>query len=470
MPGREPADRCLAVLGQLALGMQNQPKGRLTQVGKGRAAEMIAGQFREAAEEERLERARKFLAQNEVDSGIIASRGSDVRFWHLTFQEYLAARAIAGLPDNKQQELLLTGDKLYRPEWREVMLLLGGVLVRQGAAKVDGLLGAVLERTPAEAHLKLKARCAGLLGAMLRNLRPATYEFADKRYEEILEAALGVFDAKKSKGIDLSVRLEAAEALGEAGDPRLREDNWITIPAGAFLMGAQRNSKSKPNYDPEALDRETPVHEVELKAYQMGRYPVTVEEYQHFMEDEGYQNERWWKGGGYGERSEPDDWDKQLLFPNWPVVNVTWYEAAAYCAWAGGRLPTEAEWERAARGTEGRKYPWGDEAPDPSRANYDDTKVGRPSPVGLFPLGATPEGIQDLAGNVWEWIADWYAPDYYGKSPRENPRGPNRGDIRVVRGGCWIFESRFLRAALRDWNGPEFRLGNQGFRCAREIP
>jgi len=468
--GREPADRCLAVLGHLALAMQNQSKGRLTQVGKGPAAEMIAAQFRDAAEEERLERAGKFLAQNEVDSGIIVSRGSDVRFWHLTFQECLAARAIAGLPDNQQHELLLTGERLYRPEWREVMLLLGGILVRQGRKKVDGLFGAVLDRVGARATLAEKARCAGLVGTMLRDLRPATYQFADKRYEEVLEAALGVFDAKKSRGIDLKVRLEAAEALGQAGDPRLRDDNWVTIPAGAFLMGAQSKRKSKPNYDPEALDREAEVHEVELRAYQIGRYPVTVEEFQRFMEDEGYQSGQWWKEGGFGEWSEPRDWEEQLRYRNRPVVGVTWYEAAAYCAWAGGRLLTEAEWERAARGLEGRKYPWGDEVPDPSRANYDRTRIGRPSPVGLFPLGATPEGIQDLAGNVWERIADWYVPDYYRRSPRQNPKGPDDGQLKVVRGGCWSCGSGDLRGAARGRDEPGNRLLDQGFRCAREIP
>jgi formylglycine-generating enzyme required for sulfatase activity len=292
------------------------------------------------------------------------------------------------------------------------MLLLGGVLlVKQGAGKVDGLFGAVLERVGRKATLAEKARCAGLLGAMLADLRSATYQLADRRYEEILEAVLGIFDAEKSKWIDLRVSLEAAEALGQAGDPRLREDNWVTVPAGKFLMGAQKEDAAEPNYDPGAYDDEKPVHEVDLKAYQIGRYPVTVEEYRRFIEDDGYQTERWWKGGGFGKRNEPDDWEEQVLHPNRPVVNVTWYEAAAYCAWAGGRLPTEAEWERAARGVEGRRYPWGKTEPTPEHANYEETKVGRPTPVGLFPRGATPEGIHDLAGNVWEWVGDWYGED-----------------------------------------------------------
>lgn len=142
-----------------------------------------------------------------------------------------------------------------------------------------------------------------------------------------------------------------------------------------------------------------------------------------------------------------------MLHPNRPVVNVTWYEAAAYCAWAGGRLPSEAEWERAARGTEARKYPWGNEPPEASRANYDETKAGAATPVGLLPRGATPEGIQDLAGNVWEWTADWY----------------ETGKSRVIRGASFS-GARLRRAAVRDWYDPGSRVGLVGFRCVREVP
>ena len=170
-----------------------------------------------------------------------------------------------------------------------------------------------------------------------------------------------------------------------------------------------------------------------MGAFQIGRYPVTVEEYGRFVEDDGYENQRWWKEGGLGEQQQPGGWEDQLLHPSRPVVRVNWYEAAAYCAWAGGRLPSEAEWERAARGAEGRKYPWGNEAPDPDRANYDKTKVGRPTPVGLSPRGATPEGVQDMAGNVWEWVADWDRERYDRKSTGKK----EEQQYRVVRGGSW---------------------------------
>jgi len=277
-PGRVSAERCLELLQALALAMQNHPKGRQVQVEKGWAAAILP---------------LAFVEQEEVDSGIIVSRGSEVRFWHLTFQEYLAARAIAGLPDTAQYELLLTGGRLYRPEWREVVLLLAGVLIRQGRGKVDGLFSAVLDRLGGKPPLAEQARCTGLLGAMVRDLTPLGYQPADPRYREVLDAVLGIFDAKKAAAIDFKIRLEAAEALGQAGDPRLgRAENWITIEGGTFRMGAQKTDPKQPNYDPDAHDNEAPVHEASVKTFQIAKYPVTVAEYQRFVESEGYLDER----------------------------------------------------------------------------------------------------------------------------------------------------------------------------------
>jgi formylglycine-generating enzyme required for sulfatase activity len=437
-PGREPADRCLELLGYLALEMQTEAHGRLTQIGKGRAAELIAPQFRDRSKTERLRNARQFLDEEEVDSGIVVSRGAEVRFWHLTFQEFLAARAVAGLEEADQLELLFDTGTLYRPEWREVLLLLAGtLLVKQGRAKVDGLFRAVLGRLEGKPSLTDWALCAGLLGAILSDLRPLRYDPPDRRYQDVMDAVLGIFDPGISEALNLRVRLEAAEALSQAGDPRLKQDNWVRIPAGMFRMGEDDSAS-----------------EVKVKAFQIGRYPVTVEEYQRFIQDDGYQNARYWKTGWFGQRTAPDGWEEQLLHLNRPVVYVTWYEAAAYCAWAGGRLLTEVEWEFAARGTEGRAYPWGNDLPDPSRANYRETELNAPSPVGLFPRGATPEGVQDMAGNVWESTADRY----------------EEGEHRVVRGGSWFYGSRNLRAADRHGYLPGNRYGYIGFRCARDIP
>ena len=450
--GRASTDLSATLLGHLALAMQKHPQGRQIQVSRGWAAEAIATQFRDTPEADRRRKAQQFLDEEEVDSGVVVSHGSEVRFWHLTFQEYLAARAIAGQGEAAQQKLLFTRDIIHREEWREPVLLLAGILhVKQGVDKLDGLFSAVLDRFGKKPSLAERARCVGLLGALLRE--PVDYKPADPRYQRTLDDVMGIFDAEKSKGIEFQVRLEAAEALGQAGDPRLAKDNWVTIEAGSFLMGARKKSRSEPNYDEEAADWESPVHEVKLDGYRIARYPVTVQEYDRFVEDGGYAEEEHWQAGGFGRREKPSEWDVQLRYPTRPAVNVNWFEASAYCAWADCRLPTEAEWEYAARADTGRKYPWGEEAPDDSRANYL-RAAGYPTPVGLYPRGATPDGVHDMAGNVWEWCSDWFDEGYYAGSPQKDPAGLSEGRVRVLRGGSWVNVAWGLRTSNRGRDGP----------------
>jgi len=269
------------------------------------------------------------------------------------------------------------------------------------------------------------------------------------------ELALAMQDREQGRQVQIT-HFDAAEAIADAwegdrqaaesflrdeeldsgivvsrGDPRFadraREANWIEIPAGEFWMGTQKVDASQRNYDPAEWGDESPVHRVYLDAYRIGRYPVTVGEYRHFVEQGGYGDEQYWQAGGFQQWQAPDNWEEQLQYPNRPVVYVSWYEASAYAAWCGVRLPTEAEWERAARGTEGRKYPWGNEDPNPSLLNYQ-SNIGRATPVGVYPRGATPEGILDMAGNVWEWCQDWFGD--YPAGRVSNPSGP-RGS------NCW---------------------------------
>lgn len=462
---RRQGHECLAIFGVLALGMQCYPGGRIKNIEKAEAARLIKDEFRDEPEERREAAALEFLESELVNSGIVLSRGDSLEFWHLTFQEYLAARACNDLD---AVALLFEDERWSKQEWREVMLLVTGVLIRNGKKRVDGIFNKALERGE-KGVLAVKARAAGLLGTALLDLRPSNYRPPDEaRYEALLTETLGIFDVKKAVGIDVQVRREAAEALGQAGDPRLSGDglekNWIALPGGTFLMGAQAKHKGKPGYDAEAFDNDGPVREETVGPFSIGKYPVTVEEFRRFVEDEegGYAREQFWRAGGYQKEKvevAPPDWDELVLHPNRPVVNVNWYAASAYCAWASARtgtvirLPQETEWEFAARGTEGRKYPWGWDEPKTNRANYDATNAGGVTPVGLFPAGNTPdpEGIADLAGNVWEWTGSDY-----------------NEDRKVVRGASYIDDARRLRAAFRGRGGPGGRSGSMGFRCVRE--
>jgi formylglycine-generating enzyme required for sulfatase activity len=465
--GRMPAVQCLKLMEDLAYAMHKDERGKQTEITRHRAAWVLAPRFRDVADDEKAAAAERFLVEEEIDSGILVSRGDTLRFWHLTFQEYLAAKALAWR-DADRWNLLFEQNKLYLPDWRETVLLLAGVLCKQDPVRVDELLKHMLGGLGANASLAERARCVGLIGRILRDLKSWKYTIADAHYRENLDRVLAIFDTCTARQLDFTTRLEAADALGQAGDPRLEQDNWLKVEGGTFWMGAQKTDPGGRNYDKEAHDDEAPVHQVEVGTFRLARYPVTVFEYGRFMETGGYRQEQFWKeGGGYGEYTEPGHWQRQLAFPNRPVVEVSWHEAAAYCRWAGGRLPTEAEWECAARGgRESVRYPWGNEKPDHSRANFE-AKPGHPTPVGLYPAGATPGGIHDLAGNVYEWVSDWWGD--YAEAAAKNPRGPKQGEGKPVRGGAWYVNAWGLRASSRDGYHPGNRYNNLGFRCSREL-
>jgi formylglycine-generating enzyme required for sulfatase activity len=261
---------------------------------------------------------------------------------------------------------------------------------------------------------------------------------------------------------------------------------FLLVPTGEFLMGD--------NFD-EGNSDEIPVHPVFLDAYYIGKHKVTNEAFGQFMEAGGYLMEAFWEAGGFGEHGEaPDHWLDAAHWggavpgnEHYPVVGVSWFEAAAYCSWLSAetgstyRLPTEAEWEKAARGLGQPRYPWGDGI-DPSLASYDSGEPRdqlRLTPVGFFDGqereglrtsdNSSPYGAYDMAGNTSEWCLDWYDRAYYSSSPRENPRGPDSGSSRVLRGGGYVDSAYYQRASGRHKMGAHFKSYKASFRCVREV-
>jgi formylglycine-generating enzyme required for sulfatase activity len=216
----------------------------------------------------------------------------------------------------------------------------------------------------------------------------------------------------------------------------------VLVPAGEFVMGSNDYHDEKPP------------HRVELDDYYVDRYEMTNALYKRFLDATGRAAPSSWNDAAWNDFSQP-------------VVGVSWDDADAYCRWARKRLPTEAEWEKAARSTDGRKYPWGEQW-DASRANADQSRLGRTVPVGSYPTGVSPYGIHDMLGNVWEWVADWYAADAYERSDARNPKGPHSGTARALRGGSWLSLDSILRATNRYHLAPDHRSTRIGFRCAKD--
>ena len=229
------------------------------------------------------------------------------------------------------------------------------------------------------------------------------------------------------------------------------------VPAGKFSMGSPNGTGNS---------NEQPQHTVFLDAFWVDRTDVTNAMYAVCVKAGGcklpYSTASPTRSVYYG----------NAQYANYPVINVDWNMAGAYCGWVGKAsgvivsLPSEAQWEKAARGTDGRTYPWGDGSPDKSLLNYNN-QVGDTSMVGSYPSGASPYGALDMAGNVWQWVSDWFDEAYYVNSPASNPPGPSSGSARVLRGGAWASSEDLVRSASRLTHDPV--LGNSlfGFRCVR---
>ena len=265
------------------------------------------------------------------------------------------------------------------------------------------------------------------------------------------EAALA--EAARSEPTPTQTSIGASKAVTKSVDFDPKET--VLIPAGAFQMGCSPD-------DTECQDDEKPLHTMTLDAYRIDKYEVTNARHKECVE-----------AGGC---IPPDSAESETRFiyygsdeyADYPVVNMNWDQADEFCKWDGGRLPTEAEWEKAKRGSEDtRIYPWGNQPPDASLLNFNEN-VGDTTAVGSYPTGASPYGVMDMSGNVYEWVNDWYGETWYSASPDENPTGPDSGEVGVLRGGKYgnTIDGQ-ARISFRNQFGKYYSFASYGFRCAR---
>ena len=259
---------------------------------------------------------------------------------------------------------------------------------------------------------------------------------------------------------------EVRSVSAERQKPLAPPDGMVFIPAGKFTMGDDAGGIGT-----------KPAHHISLDAYYMNKHEVTNAEYYSFWIADGGENSAN-TPVSYGEESGIGDW---LLIaqtkPNYPVVGISWGAADAYAKWVKKRLPTEAEWENAARGTDERVWPWGNAFfvsiggvnVHANVWNGQDGYDNGLAPVGNYPTGASPYGVFDMGGNVWEWVADWFSESYYYRSPSQNPTGPEVGSRRVVRGGSWANGAQLARCMTRMGHHPAIGTSFIGFRLAKDI-
>lgn len=284
-------------------------------------------------------------------------------------------------------------------------------------------------------------------------------------------------------------QLRQGTAVLHAPDPPAAPATTVTlpaevlVPAGRFVMGTST--------DPWALDNERPAHPVDVPAFWIDTVPVTNAAYTRFVDDGGYRDPRWWSTAGWAHRCEAElvaplfwrqdggSWLRRrfgveaALVPDEPVLHVSWFEADAYARWAGRRLPTEAEWEKAARWEpvtgRSRRYPWGDDDPTPRHANLGQRHL-QPAPVGCYPDGASPLGVHQLVGDVWEWTASDFLPypGFRAWPYREYSEVFFGDSYKVLRGGAFGVDQAACRGTFRNWDHPIRRQIFSGFRCARD--
>lgn len=350
--------------------------------------------------------------------------------------------------------------------------------------EIHGLMDALRERVPfdliaAPGNTPVVMQIASLTKRVLDN-RPMSEDMARWAVES-WAIALGVMPLSAATKITSAplVQAQPPKPVVVQPNPQQRslpvprqafEPQMVPIAAGEFFMGstvAQVALAVKEGANVEQVRCEQPQHKVWLAEYAIGKYPIICRQYQVFIQDKGHRSPSGWAGSQYPANKADH-----------PVVNVSWDDALAYCAWLSAktgksyRLPSEAEWEKAARGTDGRVYPWGN-AFEPGRANIQGSGLKGTAPAGQFsPRGDSPYGCADMIGNVWEWCADWFEEKAYaarvGQVARD-PRGPNQGSHRACRGGSWDDRPCNARCAFRLKDIPAHFDGYTGFRVAISV-
>jgi formylglycine-generating enzyme required for sulfatase activity/energy-coupling factor transporter ATP-binding protein EcfA2 len=384
--------------------------------------------------------------------------GGEIEFTHLTFQEFMAAKQIVYMD-------LDYNEFLENDWWAETILLYIGLLSLEMRKRSNDVVEEILKAKQEDANIK---RRLWLLGSKaLRDFQPS------KRDDKVVSLARDKLYELIESNASIEERFEAGEIVGTLGDPRIKADNMVLVKEGKFMRGSRED-------DADAYDDEKPQREIYLDDFMVGKYPVTNEEFKEFLDDGGYDKKEFWTREGWRWREENEISEPAYLHDrkwnglNFPVVGISWFEAEAYANWLSERtghqyrLPTEAEWEKAARRTDGFKYPWGEDF-DKNLCNSFKSELLRTSPVGIFPKGKSPYGCFDMVGNVWEWCSDRYDDKYYANSPDGNPRGPSDGSLRVIRGCSWHYNAKDCRSAYRNHLDPRIRNNHHGFRLLQEL-
>ncbi|CAM2065704.1 SUMF1/EgtB/PvdO family nonheme iron enzyme [Sulfidibacter corallicola] len=464
----------------------------------------------------RDQKKRKLLQWLEVRSGLLYRRDgaeghqTQLRFSHHGYREYLAALCL--VEKFERGEIAAFFEKnILKDWWHEPIMLALSDLGRSQYPLFSNVVKVLLaggDKEPIDwsRHGRGVALAMNAVADLEAAGKPVDAELATRVRREVSAVT------ENPEEMCVQDRIEAVAALGVVGDPRLgmhKRDRWVEIEPGQFLMGGEQESQTVRVTQP----------------FWMGKYPVTEIEYLAFVRKGGYEDSRWWGDAGWDwlqsekegrfeawlekqkqQNPEYDFWAEDWFRPskaprfwgagnrpekkdhNLPVVGVNWYEACAYCRWLEAHfknnrplwwpssmavgLPSEAQWEYAAKGKEGRPYPWGDDPPTEEMANFDGSQSG-PTPVGIYPRGATPTKLFDMAGNVWEWCVDNFVSDIYNKrnvSKAETPVIIEDSTVRVLRGGAWRGGATRLRSSYRFRNRAARRGNVIGFRCVLWLP